>query len=766
MGCMTDRGPSEFCAKCGWREGTLPASPLQLPPRTILAGKYLLGRVLGQGGFGITYLAWDLNLEQRRAIKEYFPREVCGRGRDSRTVQPFTERTREAYQYGLANFLREGQILARFQGRPGIVSLLELFRENGTAYMVMVYLEGQTLEQVLEDRGGRISYDQACAILLPVMEALSGVHQEGLLHRDIKPGNVYVTQDGRGKLLDFGSARHAMGEQSQNLSAIVTAGYAPEEQHRRNGIQGPWTDVYALGATFYRAITGQRPPDSLDRLAQDDLVPPSRRGVKIRPGSEAALLKALAVRREDRFQTVTEFQTALMSSDIFEPKPVPPPELKPEAHRRVTRVTPEPVQPIKTERDPHRLLKRAAPALVAVVLVLAGAWMLSSISPKRGRLEVTANVAGAHISIDGQTQPDWVTPHIFKLRAGRHVVTGTKAGYEEASQNMTLQPGATGSVNLNLPPHQVGQLTVTANVVGAQITIDGQTQPDWVTPHTFASLPAARHRLTVTKEGCQAVNQDVSLQSGGDEHLTVDLRCAGQLTITANVSGAKILIDGQTQADWLTPHSFASLHAGPHRVTAQKDGYQTVSEGVTVQAGQDSSVTLNLPPIAQVGRLTVTASTAGGGAVAGASISIDGQTQVPSATPHTFDLPSGAHRITVTKAGYQAASRDVNLPAGGNLNLHFTLTNVLPDVSASKGPGGSTPTFDHGGSGMVKIITKPPGLQVFIDGELRGRSPLDIPNLPAGHHTYRIAGPPGREARDGTFDIQDGAYWERTANWE
>jgi serine/threonine protein kinase len=176
-----------------WREGTLPDSPLQLPPRTTLTGKYLLGKMLGQGGFGITYLAWDLNLEQRRAIKEYFPREVCGRGRDSRTVQPFTERKREAYEYGLAKFLPEGQILARFSGHPEIVSLLEPFRENGTAYIVMVYLEGQTLEQFLEEQRGRISFDEARSILLLVTEALTEVHREGLLHPDIKPANVYVT---------------------------------------------------------------------------------------------------------------------------------------------------------------------------------------------------------------------------------------------------------------------------------------------------------------------------------------------------------------------------------------------------------------------------------------------------------------------------------------------------------------------------------------------------------------------------------------------
>jgi len=192
MGCMRDKGGAVFCTECGWREGTPSESPAQLSPRTVLVEKYVLGKVLGQGGFGITYLAWDLLLNRKLAIKEYFPREICGRGRDERTVQPLSYGAREDFQYGMSKFVEEGQNLARFRDYPGIVSLLEFFEANGTAYIVMAYMEGMTFKQYLKNQGGKIGFDDARAILNPVMDALREVHRVGMLHRDISPDNIYL----------------------------------------------------------------------------------------------------------------------------------------------------------------------------------------------------------------------------------------------------------------------------------------------------------------------------------------------------------------------------------------------------------------------------------------------------------------------------------------------------------------------------------------------------------------------------------------------
>lgn len=312
MGCMGERGIASVCALCGWTEGTPPELPVQLAPRAVICEKYLLGRVLGQGGFGITYLAWDLFLNRKLAIKEYFPREICGRGRDDLTIHPLSQRTQPDYRYGLAKFVEEGQNLARFRDYPGIVSLLDFFEANGTAYIVMAYMEGMTFKQYLEEQGGKITFDQAVAILNPAMDALREVHSTGMLHRDISPDNIYVNQNRQVKILDFGATRYAMRDQSQNMTVLIKPGYAPLEQYSSGGKQGPWTDVYAMGATFYRALSGRAPSEAPDRLTQDDLVPPSRLSINIPQQSESALLKALAVHWPNRFQSMEDFQKSVI----------------------------------------------------------------------------------------------------------------------------------------------------------------------------------------------------------------------------------------------------------------------------------------------------------------------------------------------------------------------------------------------------------------------------------------------------------------------
>ena len=176
----------------------------------------------------------------------------------------------------------------------------------------MEYVEGVTLKEYLAKKGGQISFEEAKGIMMPVMDALREVHQAGMLHRDISPDNIYITTAAQVKILDFGAARYFAGEQSKSLSVILKSGYAPEEQYRSKGKQGPWTDVYATAATLYRVITGQTPPEALDRMAEDTLTPPSRLGVAIPPPAEQALLQALAVNAGQRFQTMGEFQQALL----------------------------------------------------------------------------------------------------------------------------------------------------------------------------------------------------------------------------------------------------------------------------------------------------------------------------------------------------------------------------------------------------------------------------------------------------------------------
>jgi len=290
---------------------------VQLAPRTLLQRKYVLGRVLGQGGFGITYLAYDLEVDRKLAIKEYFPAVISTRAQDRMTVTPLSARNRGDLEYGLGKFVEEGKALARFKDHRAIVSMLDFFYGNGTAYIVMAYVEGWTLKEYLRLKGGRIPFADAMRIVGQVMNALEDLHKVRILHRDISPDNIYVDETGGVKILDFGATRYAMGEQSRSLSVVLKPGYAPEEQYRSRGKQGPWTDIYALGATFYRSISGRVPPEAPDRVNLDDLVPPSQLGVDIPPKSEAALLKALAVKGESRYQTVIAFR-----KDVTPPPPI------------------------------------------------------------------------------------------------------------------------------------------------------------------------------------------------------------------------------------------------------------------------------------------------------------------------------------------------------------------------------------------------------------------------------------------------------------
>ncbi|HWP97259.1 MAG TPA: serine/threonine-protein kinase [Syntrophomonadaceae bacterium] len=313
MGCMNDKGHYDICPYCGWAEQTTPESMYFLPPQTILHGKYLLGRVLGQGGFGITYLAWDLDLGVKLAIKEYLPRDFATRMSGQHTVSAFSGEAQTFFSDGLERFLEEAKTLARLDGHPNIVAVRDFFRENGTAYFVMNYLDGLTLKQYLDSQAMPPSFPTALQLITPVMDALQEIHAQGILHRDISPDNIFITDKGIIKILDFGAARQALNQQSKGLSVILKPGYAPEEQYRSKGRQGPWTDVYAVAATLYRMLCGQTPPEPLDRMSGESLWPPSRKGVAVPPASEAALMKALSLKAEDRFQTIKEFQMALAS---------------------------------------------------------------------------------------------------------------------------------------------------------------------------------------------------------------------------------------------------------------------------------------------------------------------------------------------------------------------------------------------------------------------------------------------------------------------
>ena len=282
-----------------------------LPPGTILDGKYILGMVLGRGGFGITYLAYDLNLGQKIAIKEYFPSSLVSR--NQQYVVPNLQTDAPVFRRGVESFFKEAQTLAKFQYHPNIVKVLSFFEENNTAYIVMEYVEGITLLQYLDRAGGRLKTDYAVELMMPVLDALEQIHETGTLHRDLAPDNIYIDQHLQPKLLDFGTAKNFTEQTVHNTAAVFKPGYAPVEQYSKTGNQGPWSDIYAMGGVLYKMISGRTPPDALERMTGARLPSLTDLGCKIDPGIDKAIMQALELNGEDRWQSVREFRDALMN---------------------------------------------------------------------------------------------------------------------------------------------------------------------------------------------------------------------------------------------------------------------------------------------------------------------------------------------------------------------------------------------------------------------------------------------------------------------
>lgn len=287
--------------------------PHHLRMGTRLNNRYLIQGVLGEGGFGITYVGMDEVLCQKVAVKEFFPRGAITRNNQQTNEVVSVYGTKAAnFHQGEEKFLQEARTLAQFNNVAGVMRVQDFFRENGTAYIVMEYLEGITLKQYLQTYGP-ISVEEMQNIFAPILEALDKIHQNGVIHRDISPDNIMCLPEGEAKLMDFGAARDYTDYSEEGLSVILKMGFAPIEQYDSHGKQGPWTDIYALGATMYQCLTGRKPDDATKRSLEDTLVSPSMLGVRIAPPVEYAIMGALQIRPADRYRNLGEFCENLYS---------------------------------------------------------------------------------------------------------------------------------------------------------------------------------------------------------------------------------------------------------------------------------------------------------------------------------------------------------------------------------------------------------------------------------------------------------------------
>lgn len=317
--CFGDLNSDRVCSACGKKADDTPNAPHQLPKRSLLKKRYLIDRAIGEGGFGITYSAWDVTTGKHVAIKEYYPSGYVSRDPRSCQIIINSKQNHAATNRGLKRFIDEAQHLSSVNNLEGIVSVYDFFSANNTAYIVMEYLDGISLKRYVR-RKGKLDATTALTILKPVILSLGAVHKTGLIHRDVSPDNILITKTNEVKLIDFGASKEANPD-GQSVSIVLKQGFAPEEQYRLHGEQGPWTDVYALGVTIYYCITGQLPPESIQRMYDDTIIPPSGLGAKITERQERALMKALAVFAKDRYRSMADFAADVYADD--EPKDKP-----------------------------------------------------------------------------------------------------------------------------------------------------------------------------------------------------------------------------------------------------------------------------------------------------------------------------------------------------------------------------------------------------------------------------------------------------------
>ena len=312
MNCMHMSKEDEFCPVCGKAKRGLKSYGRALEPGTILNGKILIGNILGMGNFGITYMGFDLLLEYRVAVKEFFPDEMVERDtNDALYVAEGT--TPEEYYEELKAYQREAKTLAQFSKYPGIVSIKELFYENNTAYMVMEYLEGGTLRRYIDNHGGKLDVDHALALMEPVITSMEEIHKSGLIHRDISPENIMLDKDGSIKVIDFGATKKLSNKTAQIYFGKF--GYAPLEQMVGEG-QGPWTDVYGICATMYCMITGDIPTDAFERSQNEPLMHIADYGIPMERRIADAIMRGLSMECKDRQQDMGQLKRHLYGQKI------------------------------------------------------------------------------------------------------------------------------------------------------------------------------------------------------------------------------------------------------------------------------------------------------------------------------------------------------------------------------------------------------------------------------------------------------------------
>ncbi len=590
----------------------------QVLPSGTRIEEFVIERVLGSGGFGITYLARDTRLDRQVVIKENLPAQFCFRDPHSLTVSPrHTEgEDAENFRWSLESFSKEAATLASLD-HPGIVRVLRSFEAFGTAYFVMPYLEGVTLDESIRDReaeGGTFSEPELRGWLGRVLDALAYLHDRGIYHRDIKPGNVLITTDGFPILIDFGSARQRLSERS--MTVIESAGYTPFEQLQSRGNVGPWSDLYALGATFHKAITGEATPRANDRVFADPRETLAGRSDSLARYSAILLMsidRAVAVSVEARWQEARNWLDAIASGgaaarpvDPFKPQELdglnPPVTVR--WYKRPSIDTP--VQSISgdmggDDSSSRSRTNRMRLAQVAIIVASLGAswiWLESRDYPSDGRsvaatlvdttgsLVITSVPPGAKIK-DGSGKVLGVTPvELKELEAGKGLAATLElAGYAAAEIRADVVGGSRKSVPpVELKPDKP-KLVVTSDPSGAEVIQFGRvlgTTPWEGDP----SVTSTKVSLRLRKLGYEEVEISGEPEPGRSLVLQGSLKALPQkVVVTSDPSGADVL-EGMSVVG-VTPFSINILPGAKVRYEIRKQGFEMKEVTGVVEPGME-----------------------------------------------------------------------------------------------------------------------------------------------------------------------------------
>ena len=416
FGCMKPLTWDGKCTSCDFDRDSYQEKPHHLPLGTMLhGGEYMVGRVLGEGGFGITYIGLHQNLLIPVAIKEYFPNGMvwrkCEKEKQSYSVVPFTAESEQQFDQGKKDFLREARVLSQFGFMDGIVRTRTFFEENNTAYLVMDYIEGDSVKKYVTENG-RVAPEVCRRIMRQPMLALMKMHESNLVHQDVSPDNIIINAQGRGVLIDFGAVRHANAIDDRTRTAIYKQGFSAYEQLEKKGGRGPWTDVYGFCATIYYMLSGEKPLDATERVFNDRLVPLTEYVPELDPQVDRLLMKGLAVESTSRLQRLDELYDLLYESEGAE-RWNGETSGAPEGHRRL----PEPSNTLNLTMEMERRLQEmedqrarkkrnktiltivlSAAVVVGIVILLAWIAMPGRTNGPQRQPAVTADMMNGNTS--------------------------------------------------------------------------------------------------------------------------------------------------------------------------------------------------------------------------------------------------------------------------------------------------------------------------------------------------------------------------------